>query len=466
MRYKLLTLSPIHIGNGNQINNWSYGLNGEKIKIYDFDKVIKDLKNNNEILINLTHQIEKYPLSKDLGSFLGSLHILPQYECDLKANLRRTNRRTNQQEYKQIWEFIKERGKVYIPGTEIKGAIRTAMFYYLLDKNSKLKGEFFEIFIQALKKSSLFDKNSEGYKNCHSNEFFQRNLEKCTKRARNQEEIEKCKERFEKQVNNCIKKLFLNEINSKIKSLEKRIFTDGNDDIHYDFMKFLLVSDAFNKKKNNSDLLQVVDIVVVGSRKGQTPHEVVKFNKGFEFSINFPDDKTIKMLEKKGYPNISLLTQDIIAEACNKFSQDLIDIELKDLENIMKRETGYRKNNVEKAIEHLKKIKDEIEKLKNKEFIIRLGKHEGFLSTTINLLLRRANLSLYKEVYPHLVPKGQKNIPNKTRKITSQGYILGWCLIYPQDHIKKKPDSNKKDKYEKNLTAEDLAKHWGGRFRK
>ncbi|WP_456393652.1 type III-A CRISPR-associated RAMP protein Csm5, partial [Persephonella sp.] len=132
MKYKLMTLSPIHIGNGEQISNWSYvGENG-KVSVYSFEKIIKELKSDAKKLINLTSQIERNPLSKSLKEIISSFGIKtePEYTVPLRGKLIKQrwdrNRHQNITEYKHIWEFIKENGKVYIPGSEIKGAIRTA----------------------------------------------------------------------------------------------------------------------------------------------------------------------------------------------------------------------------------------------------------------------------------------------------------------------------------------------------
>ncbi len=393
MRYKLKTLSPIHIGNGEQISNWSYSAEKEKISIYNFEKVIRELKNNPQRLLNLTSEIEKNPLNKSLGNILKSYNIKtkPEYTVQLKGNIKRQrwdrNKQQNIIEYKQIWEFIKENGKVYIPGSEIKGAIRTALFYKILkdkfDNDQKLKYKFLE-----------------EYKDCLS--------------GKNKGEIKSNYMKFSTRWENIVfrsgfKKIFDKEFK----------FTDAK----RDFLRFLLISDSDHKKPDQ--ILEIVDIISVGiSRSFEDLHETVK--KGLDFNID------IKITWKSKYKNTlsenyHYLGFKHIRQACNTFAELVLNTEI---EYFKKISFGQKKDLLKKLNQRLSFIKFADEK---KYLILRLGKHQGFHSTTINLLVKNLDYELYSKAFAKIAPKGYENNPNKSRKLTIDNELLGWCVLIPAE---------------------------------
>ncbi len=65
---------------------------------------------------------------------------------------------------------------------------------------------------------------------------------------------------------------------------------------------------------------------------------------------------------------------------------------------------------------------------KNGDFLLRIGKHQGFLGITIMLILKKASPGLYKRAYKSIVPIARYEV-NKARKVTQEGRILGWCRL-------------------------------------
>ena len=403
MRYKLISLSPIHIGNGNQINNWSYSIDNNKIHIYDFDKVVRALKDNPQRLINLTADIESHPLNKNLGDFLKNyrLQVEPAYSVDLKGEIkkRRWDREKNQNifEYKPIWEFIKENGKVYIPGTEIKGAIRTALFYKIL------KDKFTED--EKIKEQFLKE-----YENCLNIKHFKDDRDK--------------KKQIKKKFSNFGQKWESIVFRAGFKKTFDKDFK--SEDAKKDILKILLISDTDLKYPN--EVLNVVDVTALGvSRKFEELHEILKTRTEFitDLKVPFKDDF------KKIFPETYIyLGMKKIREACSEFAVRILE---EDIE--------YFKNSKELKSDEKVKILEKLEErkafavnsLKNKFIILRLGKHQGFLSTTINLLVKELDPKLYSRAYKYLVPNGYPDFPNKSRKLTIDNELLGWCVLIPED---------------------------------
>jgi len=395
MKYTLTTLSPVHIGSGDQISNWSYDVENNKIKIYNFEKVVRALKNNPQRLMNLTATIERHPLSKNLGEILRnySLDINPEYEVEFKGKVKK--QRNGKEEYKQIWEFIKENRKVYIPGTEVKGAIRTALFYKILkdkfQEDEKLKNQFLK-----------------EYKNCLNFKHFKDEKDKKRKIQKNFSQLEQKWESivfragFEKAFDKYFK------------------FEDAKKDI----LKILLISDSNLKKP--SEVLQIKDITALGiSRHFEELHELVKSGEKFVLDIKIP----FKEEYKKIFPETFVyLGMKKIREACFEFALAVLDADKEYFEKTKEINSTSKTKILEKLEERKKLAKISPEK---KWIILRIGKHQGFLSTTINLLVKQLNRDLYSRAYEHIVHRGYLNFPNKSRKLTIDNELLGWVILTP-----------------------------------
>ncbi|WP_457626630.1 type III-A CRISPR-associated RAMP protein Csm5 [Persephonella sp.] len=394
MKYQLIALSPIHIGNGNQISNWSYSVNNGKISIYNFEKVVSSLKNDPRKLMNLTADIERNPLNKSLGGILKNyrLNVEPEYTVQLKGNIKKQrwdrNRQQNLTEYKQIWEFIKENGKVYIPGTEIKGAIRTALFYKIL--KDKFKED-----------QNLKDQFLKEYEKCLYVKDYKDDRDRKRKIQNNFKSFSSRWENF----------VFRGDFNS----------TDAKRDI----LKILLVSDTNKLIPEESLSIKEIIGINIKSRKIEELHELVEKDTKFELDITISGFIKKAMLENK-IPEEQVSLPKIYITACKEFSKNLIIEEYKYFKN-----TSYEEEiDKNEILNFLNKIF-----LKNKErgkIVLRLGKHQGFLSTTINLLIKELDPELYSKAYREIVPTARR-MPNKSRKITIDNELLGWCVLIPQE---------------------------------
>ncbi|EDP72903.1 hypothetical protein HG1285_19021, partial [Hydrogenivirga sp. 128-5-R1-1] len=107
---------------------------------------------------------------------------------------------------------------------------------------------------------------------------------------------------------------------------------------------------------------------------------------------------------------------------------------------ILNEDIEYFKDTKELQPQEKSKIINKLEKRKKlaeispekKYIILRLGKHQGFLSTTINLLVKELDPELYSQAYKYLVHRGYPDFPNKSRKLTIDNELLGWCVLTPE----------------------------------
>ncbi|AFK21708.1 type III-A CRISPR-associated RAMP protein Csm5 [Pyrococcus sp. ST04] len=122
-------ISPLHIGNGNELTPVDFYPAKDRIYVLDVDKLISDLVKlgveYDELLDFLKSPGESWYIWKH---YLERYHLNPahysRYSLKIKGELGKRS--------SGIREFIKTNGKPYIPGSSIKGAIRTAVMYKVL----------------------------------------------------------------------------------------------------------------------------------------------------------------------------------------------------------------------------------------------------------------------------------------------------------------------------------------------
>lgn len=125
---KIEIKSPIHIGTGNKITKLDYLMEGRNVVVYSIDKLLSNLdeKTLNEVIINL----EK---GRKINEALVRKYLNKIEKYRVKSNVKELNQN------KEIHEFIKiineKQYKPYIPASELKGAIRTAILYKILKDN-------------------------------------------------------------------------------------------------------------------------------------------------------------------------------------------------------------------------------------------------------------------------------------------------------------------------------------------
>ena len=131
----------VHIGNGNQYGKKDYFASKDKIAILDVRKFTSRLN---------AGQVERYCAflegkaeAKDLQSFLDKNQELKKIALQSIAYLVNSplaKARRGSIQYHDVWEFVKDPyGKPYIPGSSVKGMLRTVILLSLLLKDDSFK---------------------------------------------------------------------------------------------------------------------------------------------------------------------------------------------------------------------------------------------------------------------------------------------------------------------------------------
>lgn len=128
MRLILSTLTPVHIGSGTSYSPSEFLITDKKLHRVDINKLftILDEKSREELITHLEDPFFQ------LGSFLKDKNVqisdIKLYSCDLRSGLPN-----------EVNEHIKTNGKAFIPGSTIKGSIRTAILYNLFEEKDVYK---------------------------------------------------------------------------------------------------------------------------------------------------------------------------------------------------------------------------------------------------------------------------------------------------------------------------------------
>lgn len=155
MKCRIKLLSPLHIGNGNELKMVDFYLDDDKklIKRIDFNKFISYCFENG---INLMEELNKryYKTGRDFSitKFMDAKGIDPDdftsYEVPAIIE-----KRERESEF-AVKECIKC-GGAYIPGSSIKGAIRTALMWSFLNEGDNVNVLFDELYHWIRKRGKI-----------------------------------------------------------------------------------------------------------------------------------------------------------------------------------------------------------------------------------------------------------------------------------------------------------------------
>lgn len=391
------TLSPVHIGDGNKMfSNSDYVYDDKKIYYIDKEKL------NNELYKNLVLEeadklIEEHiKLIKNLN---GKNHTLKKFigekELDFKDYiLEEVN--CDEEISEEINCFIKTNNRCYIPGSSLKGSIRTAILYKVIKDNEEYK--------KALK--YFLDENS----NINLKEDKSRKKDKLKAAIRSYDE----------------RQLIINDkpnIDKVSQKLETYIFGD----ILEDLLKNVQVADSNLKDEIDIKVLKTY-IYNFSKREKQVPivYETVGANQSFRTRLKLVDS----------FNNEEGLLKKYI---CNDLSQGLFRTINEYSLDFVKNEIKFLESNKSEGIEHIlsfyKKLEKKIEEYSktNKNAIIRLGKGKSYYNSSIGLLLSNKMKGVLLKDY-----KADNGNKEETRNLDIDSKIIDKSLRRYTDNNKVK----------------------------
>jgi CRISPR-associated protein Csm5 len=200
--------------------------------------------------------------------------------------------------------------------------------------------------------------------------------------------------------------------------LERYVFyPKGERDAKFDVLKVLSIPDSQPLPYQS---LRVEVPKLIGSNRTLYPCEALKEGVEFEMEININKNAYRGLETQRKLPEIGKHFSDenafwnFLVECSRKFYSKLLDEEIEFFRN--------RQPNTE---EHLKRLKNY---LNTGGVLLRLGKHEGILSTTLLLIVKDKDKALFDKFFK-ATQNGAREQTNKTRRVNSQGLTFGWLLL-------------------------------------
>jgi CRISPR-associated protein Csm5 len=132
MNVEIETLSPVHVGNGREITPIEYVVEGDNFYRIDVDGMLRDTKRfSRESFLEFVEDavsMHKTPYLGDFNRDLAKSH--QRYKLRLLEKI-------NEDRPPHIKEYVKISDRFYIPGSSIKGAILSALYWRLLKDSCK-----------------------------------------------------------------------------------------------------------------------------------------------------------------------------------------------------------------------------------------------------------------------------------------------------------------------------------------
>lgn len=381
-KFEISIESPIHIGSGDELYSNDFVVQNESVFFIDIDKVLQEVSNKGMDPQVLCNEIEQFGMQFDLKKFLDRYMINPSKVSRYSLPCHWAPRR--------IRTLVKNAfGIPLIPGSSIKGAMRTALAWYFL-KDEGMRNE-----VETTLQKVLWDLDQ----------------------IRDRKRRENASRNWERKIG---------------QELEDLVFYGKKRDPQYDIHKAVTVTDTSLK----ADLLELAvckifslnrekrlvpekydiftEVIMPGSRAGTTEISLNRYFLERKLSeIGFNKDKVSLLKE---FPRI-----------CNEFSNNLIEYEL----------DFFKTFELPELVQFYEKLLNSSSE-KNNGFLLRLGYGVGWISTTVGLILKE-NPNLLGDIRRQFRLGKRRNQPNyvpefpKTRKIImderTPRYPMGWVRL-------------------------------------
>jgi len=419
MKCKLRILSPVHIGCGESYNSATFLLDKRKkpvlVSILDEHALFSVFNEMHLRKYICWIEKERFPnLFNFLRKELNDRNFFLQNQLQKKA-LYTIQSFTGEEKLQDINVFIKQTSNPYIPGTEIKGAVRTAIIYCTFIEDQWIRKWFASAVDKMLLETTDNKKKKETY-------LDYVNL------VRNKTDPE-----------NWRKKELVKRMRKITSTLEDKILNSKPNDAKYDLMKFLQISD--------SDLMDPDSLAISYSKlfnpsKKPVFYEYLIRNKEVKINCFQTNANFIKkqQLDRMGFSErqktlLSSLTK--IFDCCYRFTDDLIQEEIEYFEE-------HHKMEIVKQLQHIASLNTP------ESPVLRIGKDEGYNSVTIGLALKKTLPELYDKVLIHATKGKSYDAEHggpfpKSRKIVhwnGEELTAGWVQLIPvEDHNEQKTEN-------------------------
>ncbi|MBS3945866.1 MAG: type III-A CRISPR-associated RAMP protein Csm5 [Melioribacter sp.] len=409
------TITPIFIG-GNQASDLSpysdYVQLGNKIIYVDDKKFERALSSNDELIEKYVKAIrQKIDKSRTQSDF--SLHSFIENNLGEVKNFAKTTIPVDQDiKHQSIKKFIATSGRPFIPGSSLKGALRTAIIYDWLINSMKGKTVLKEM---QNKVNDLTDKISALEKKKSSGKATIEE-EKTLKNIKGKQNVNKELSYFYDE-----QKLFGRISKDNQSGMDSRnIQVSDSDPIDFDNLSVLKLQRI--KLRDNSEV-------------SPFPSETLNNNVEGKFKIKLT--RCFNQPDLQKYNSYSIMN---VFQVLNQFSLASIKYELGSFNLIIRKlmdSSNERTNQFGPVLEFYKQLETEIEQNNNEYAIIRIGGGKTFFDNSIGLALFNSDIKIFKQ-YRELLELGKNPLSGKlvlgrfptTRSLVEATKLpIGWIAL-------------------------------------
>lgn len=362
----LKTITPIFIGDdqGSDLSPFSdFVVEGNSLKLINKKKFEKLLTKDNDLVDNYVDQIKNNSARFDLKEFItnklnAEINQLISGELHIEGFLANNN----------VKRFISSAGRPFIPGSTIKGAVRTAVIYNFLINSE----------VGKKKVSNLLNESVAKYKELE-------NLRKNKKERGLTKDEENTFRNLSKRRN----------IESDLRKYydELTLFKDsrnGHDFRHLQISDSPLIEPGFTRVANIS-----VEYLIKAGSKTSPWKQVLNNNTTTTFSM-----KIVKEFSDDFLKPFNSLTYQGLFSILNKFSKDVIEFELERFDEFINNGKAD-KSEIEQKLAGIrifyKDLLRKIESSEDKFAIMRIGGGKTYFDNSIGLALYKYDKEKFKQ---------------------------------------------------------------------
>ncbi len=366
-KLNITALTPILIGDEEGKNlspTTDFVVKGGKALIINQNKLESLLSEDMEILDEYVNSIKDG--SFDLENFIkdklnADIEELTSFKLSIEGSLGKN----------EVKSFINSLGKPFIPGSTIKGAVRTAVIYNFLREDFNGKKIVQKLFDPQIRINELESKNyltSKEKKELKNLSFLVENLKQ---------------NRFNKNNNYSYNYIYD----------ELRIFK--NQITGHDF-RHIQISDSQLLNSDNTKIIQLFRYYLTKDDTKTEPWAQVLEEKTTT-DFNFKIEKNFK---DPFLQTINTNTYKEIFRMVNKFSLDALDFELERFNEYIANGKGDKhkiEENLEGIINYYNELKEKIKFSRDNYAVIRIGGGKTYFDNSIGLALYKADKEKFKQ---------------------------------------------------------------------
>jgi CRISPR-associated protein Csm5 len=379
--YEVEVLTPVVIGGQDKLQSFEFIKEGDFLRVINFDKLFEMSFTKEGLIDTITKALETNPKGFKLSD------VIDKYAIDIERCTRYRIKLDGVKNLQnEVVAFIKSAGRAYIPGSSLKGAVRS--------------------FITKALKNTLLKKYEEAL------DFaYEKNLKE--KNPRNKIDPKEVDDKPEESI-------FSQPYFSPFKFLQ----ISDTDFVPYEKMfgyeiKVMNICDGkvkwYHRQGNFDDPQSGLSIVAEGISPKTSLKGTMKIEDGFVLGNAVTSGLKDKFDGVSGYKD----SVEFLAKVINSATERYI---LKEIE-------FYRNYKLIQIVKEYEKLMDILKKLAPNQFLIQLGFSTGYCSKTVGMYFKKESFSKLKvvdsssKIYPELFPKTRRIIFKNGEIATIPGWI-------------------------------------------